>query len=225
MAAQKEHTKDKSKGKGKAKDAEVVESSEPVGPRTTPRLQQRFNDEVVASTMKEFSLTNRHQVPRLTKIVINVGVGKQLENQKLKPELRDTVIDTLVKIGGQKPIMILAKKSVSNFKVREGAPSSFMVTLRRDRMWHFLDRLVNLAVPRIKDFRGLKDNAFDGQGSYSMGLSEQAVWPEINMSSVNFNHGMNINIVFEKSTPALSKFVLKELGMPFVRPEEKSKKS
>lgn len=226
MAAQKEQTKEKSKGKHKAPEIAVdTGGPDPTGPRTTPRLQQRFNEHVIASTMQEFKLSNRHQVPKLSKIVINVGVGKQLENQKLKPELRDTVIDTLVKISGQKPVMVLAKKSVSNFKVREGAPSSFMVTLRRDRMWHFLDRLLNLAVPRIKDFRGLKDNAFDKQGSYSMGLSEQAVWPEINMSTVNFNHGMNINLVFENSTPALSKHVLKELGMPFVRPEDKARKN
>jgi large subunit ribosomal protein L5 len=222
MAAQKEQTKDKSKGK--AKEA-PEEAPAPSGPRVPSRLQTRFKQEVVQATMKEFGLTNAHQVPRLTKIVVNVGVGKALENQKLKPEIRDTVIDTLAKISGQKPVMVLAKKSVSNFKVREGAPSAFMVTLRRDRMWHFLDRLINLAVPRIKDFRGLKDNAFDKQGSYSMGLSEQAVWPEINMASVNFSHGMNINLVFENSDPKLSRFVLKELGMPFVHPEEKARRN
>ena len=153
------------------------------------------------------------------KVVINTGVGKSLENQKLKPEIRDTVISTLSTISGQKPIMILARKSVANFKVREGAPSSFMVTLRRDRMWHFLDRLMNLAIPRIKDFRGVKDSSFDTHGNYSMGLTEQAVWPEINMANVNFSHGMHINIAFENSTPEMSRFVLRELGMPFVRPE------
>ncbi len=222
MAAEKEVTKEKSKGK--VKPTEPVESA-PAGPRVPPRLHTKFKDAVVAATMKEFTLDNMHQVPRLSKIVINIGVGKVLENQKLKPEIRETVIDTLTKISGQKPVMVLAKKSVSNFKVREGAPSAFMVTLRRDRMWHFLDRLINLAVPRIKDFRGLKDSAFDKAGSYSMGLSEQAVWPEINMANVNFTHGMNINLVFENSTPALSKFVLKELGMPFVRPEEKARRN
>ena len=114
----------------------------------------------------------------------------------------------------------MARKSVSNFKVREGAPSAFMVTLRRDRMWHFLDRLINLAIPRFRDFRGLKDTSFDKAGNYSMGLTEQAVWPEINMSSVNFTHGMNINIVFERSTREMSRFALAELGLPFVRKEE-----
>ena len=118
-------------------------------------------------------------------------------------------------------MLVKAKKSVSNFKVREGSPSGVMVTLRRDPMWHFLDRLINLAVPRIKDFRGLKDKAFDRRGNYSMGLIEQAVWPEINMANVTFTHGMNINIVFEGSNPAMSKFMLEELGVPFVRRDEK----
>jgi large subunit ribosomal protein L5 len=121
--------------------------------------------------------------------------------------------------------MIKAKKVVSNFKVREGSPSAFMVTLRRDRMWGFLDRLINLAIPRIKDFRGVSDKSFDRGGSWAMGLTEQAVWPEINMANVNFSHGMHVNIVFENSDPKMSRFVLAELGMPFVRPEENSKKA
>lgn len=189
-------------------------------PRTTPRLQKLYRETIVPKVMKEFNLKNPNQAPRLSKVVVNCGVGKFLENQKLKPEIRDTVISTLTTITGQKPVMIMAKKSVANFKVREGAPSAFMVTLRRDRMWHFLDRLMNLAIPRIKDFRGVKDTSFDKDGNYGMGLSEQAVWPEINMANVNFQHGMNINVTFENSTPAMSRFVLNELGMPFVRPEK-----
>jgi len=170
--------------------------------------------------MEKFSLRNVHQLPRVVKIVLNSGVGRFLENQKLKPEVRDAVADTLSVITGQRSVMIKARKSVSNFKVRAGAPSAFMVTLRGDRMWHFLDRLINLAIPRIRDFRGLKDTAFDPAGNYSMGLVEQAVWPEINMAKVNFTHGMNINIVFENSNREMSKFLLAELGMPFVRPEQ-----
>ena len=189
-------------------------------PRKTPRLQQLYRETIVPKVLKEFNLKNPNQAPRLSKVVVNCGVGKFLENQKLKPEIRDTVISTLTTITGQRPVMILARKSVANFKVREGAPSSFMVTLRRDRMWHFLDRLMNLAIPRIKDFRGVKDTSFDKDGNYGMGLSEQAVWPEINMANVNFQHGMNINVTFENSTPAMSRFVLNELGMPFVRPEK-----
>lgn len=191
-----------------------------VAQKEQPRLKAKYNDEIGAKVMESFGLRNRMQLPKLAKIVVNVGVGKQLENQKLKPEIRDTVISTLTTITGQKPIMVMAKKSVSNFKVREGAPSAFMVTLRHDRMWHFLDRLINLAAPRIKDFRGLKDTAFDTGGSYAMGITEQAVWPEINMAKVTFIHGMNINIVFERSNPEMSKFVLSELGFPFVRKDD-----
>jgi large subunit ribosomal protein L5 len=186
-----------------------------------PRLKKIYQEEVALKAKQEFSLSNPLQLPRLTKIVVNSGVGRYLENQKLKPEIRDTVFATLSAITGQKPVMVKAKKSVANFKVREGSPSGIMVTLRGDRMWHFLDRLINLAIPRIKDFRGVKDDAFDKQGSYSMGLSEQAVWPEINMANVSVSHGMNINIVFENSTPERSRFVLRELGMPFVRKDEK----
>ncbi len=185
-----------------------------------PRLQTRYKDEIQARVLKEFNLGNVSRIPKIAKITVNVGIGRFLDNQKLKPEIRETVISTLTTISGQKPIMLLAKKSVANFKVREGAPSAFMVTMRGGHMWHFLDRLISLAIPRIKDFRGLKDTSFDQGGNYSMGLTEQAVWPEINMAEVNFTHGMNINIVFENSTPELSKYILKELGMPFQRDEE-----
>jgi large subunit ribosomal protein L5 len=185
-----------------------------------PRLKTLYNDEVKAKVLKEFNLGNTHEVPKLAKIIVNSGVGRFLDNQKLKPEIRETVISTLTTISGQKPVTLFAKKSVANFNVREGAPSAFMVTLRGDRMWHFLDRLLNLAIPRIKDFRGLKDTSFDQGGSYSMGLTEQAVWPEINMAEVNFTHGMNINFTFENSTPDQSRFVLAALGMPFVKKDE-----
>ena len=185
-----------------------------------PRLKALFDDEVRAKVLKEFKLGNTNEAPKLAKIIINSGIGRFLDNQKLKPEIRDEVVSTLTAISGQKPIMLFAKKSVANFHVREGAPSAFMVTLRGDRMWHFLDRLLNLAIPRIKDFRGLKDTSFDKAGNYSMGLTEQAVWPEINMAQVNFNHGMNVNFTFENSTPEQSKFLLAALGMPFKKDEE-----
>ena len=189
-------------------------------PRTKTRLEVLYDETVAPKIAEKFGLRNKHQWPRMTKIVLNCGIGRFLENQKLKPEIRDAFISTLTAVSGQKPIMVMAKKSVSNFKVREGAPSGFVVTLRRDRMWHFFDRLVNLGVPRIRDFRGLKDKAFDKEGNYSMGLHEQAIWPEINMSTVNFTHGMNINIVFENSNPQISRFMLSELGMPFVRHDD-----
>lgn len=191
---------------------------------TKSRLHTMYMEQVAPKLMKEFGLTNINQVPLIEKVIVNTGVGKQLENQKLKPEIRDTVYDTYRKITGQKAVMTIAKKSVSNFKVREGAPSGFMVTLRRDKMWSFLDRLMNLAIPRIKDFRGVSDRSFDKGGSWSFGLSEQAVWPEINMASVTFFHGMNITIVFRNSDPKMSRFALAELGMPFEKPEDRKKK-
>ena len=192
--------------------------------RDIPRLQKSYREQVVPKVMKEFGLKNPNQVPKVAKIIVSTGVGKRLENQKLKPEHREAVVDTYRKITGQNPIMIKAKKAVSNFKVREGSPSAFMVTLRRDRMWGFLDRLINLAIPRIKDFRGVSDKSFDRGGSWAMGLTEQAVWPEINMANVTFSHGMHVNVVFENSDPKMSRFVLAELGMPFVHPEEKPSK-
>ena len=191
-----------------------------VASKTTPRLQALYRDSVASAVREKFGLANPHQVPRIAKIVVNCGIGRFLENQKLKPEVRDTVISTLTTITGQRPVMIATRHAVANFKVREGAPSAFMVTIRRERMWNFLDRLIHLATPRIKDFRGLPKDAFDKSGNYSMGLTEQAVWPEINMANVVFSHGMNINIVFENSTPDMSRFVLTELGMPFVRDED-----
>ena len=192
-----------------------------VSQATKSRLQQKYLDEVAPKVREKFALTNVNAQPVLEKVIITVGVGKVLENQKLKPDVRDTVISTLTTISGQKPLMVPAKKSVSNFKVREGAPSAFMVTMRRERMWNFLDRLINLATPRIKDFRGLSRKSFDQGGNYGMGLTEQAVWPEINMATVTFNHGMNINLVIGNSDPAKSLFMLEELGMPFTNEDSK----
>lgn len=188
--------------------------------RSIPRLQATYLETVAPALRKEFSLENPNQLPHIHKVLVNCAIGRYLENQKLKADIKDTVESTLNTITGQRPIMVLAKRSVANFKVREGAPSAFMVTLRRDRMWHFIDRLINLAIPRIKDFRGLKDTSFDNAGNYSMGLTEQAVWPEINMAHVTFNHGMNINICFEQSNAEMSRYALAALGMPFVRKEE-----
>ena len=193
-----------------------------VSQTTKSQLQTKFENDVAASLREKFEISNVNAQPILSKIIINIGVGKALENQKLKPEIRDEVFSTLQTITGQRPIMRMARVSVANFKVREGAPSGVMVTVRRDRMWHFLDRLVNLAIPRIRDFRGLKQKSFDSGGNYSMGLTEQAVWPEINAAKISYPHGMHINMVFENSNPEMSKFVLTELGMPFVKAEEQN---
>lgn len=185
---------------------------------STPRLKTLYEQEILAKLGNEFGIKNRNAMPKLEKVTINVNVGRHLDGTKVPTNVREAVIHTLTTISGQKPITIAAKKSVSNFKVREGYETAFKVTLRRDRMWHFVDRLFNLAAPRIKDFRGLNDKAFDRQGSYSMGLTEQGVFPEINMAEQGFTHGMNINFSFSNSNPELSKFVLTELGLPFKKP-------
>jgi large subunit ribosomal protein L5 len=209
------------KTKGPAKMAMEDGSEGDGAPRVEPRLQTRYKQHVRQVLTEKHGVKNPMQQPRLEKIVINVNMGRHLEGTKIPANVRTTVLDTIMKIAGQKPVVTLAKKSVSNFKVREGLETAAMVTLRRDRMWHFLDRLVNLACPRIKDFRGLNPNGFDPQGNYAMGLTEQGVFPEINMADVTFTHGMNINFVFSRSTPDLSRAVLSELGFPFRKPEEK----
>lgn len=185
--------------------------------RVKTALQEKFEKEVLPRVKEKFGITNPMALPRLEKVVINTGMGKQLENNKLKPEIRDAVLGTLAAVSGQKPVLLTAKKSVANFKVREGAISAAMVTLRRDRMWSLLQRVIHLAIPRVKDFRGLKDTSFDKQGNYSFGFSEQAVFPEIDMGKVTFSHGMHINVSFRNSNPAISRFVLAELGWPFKR--------
>ncbi|MGJ8636030.1 MAG: 50S ribosomal protein L5 [Phycisphaerales bacterium] len=189
-----------------------------------PRLQSQFMDAVRPKITEEFGIKNVMAMPKLEKITLNVNVGRHLDGTKVPNNVREAVLHTLTTISGQKPVQIAAKKSVSNFKVREGYITAFKVTLRRDHMWHFMDRLINIATPRMKDFRGLNDKAFDRQGSYSMGLTEQGVFPEINMADQNFTHGMNINFTFSNSDAKLSRFVLAELGMPFKKPEEKKKK-
>lgn len=186
-----------------------------------PRLKTRYDQEIRAKLAQEFGIKNPMQMPRLDKIVLNVNMGRHLDGTKLPPHVKGAVLDTLVKVSGQKPVVIRARKSVSNFKLRAGFESSAMVTLRRERMWHFLDRFVNLATPRIKDFRGVSDKAFDRQGNYATGVTEQGVFPEINMAEATFTHGMNINFCFRNSNAKLSKFVLEQLGMPFVKPDQK----
>jgi large subunit ribosomal protein L5 len=193
----------------------------PVGPLPPPRLKGVYEEKVRKALAEKFGLANPMAQPRLRSIVINVNMGRHLDGTKLPPNVKATVLDTLTTISGQKPVVLKAKKSVSNFKVREGYETAAMVTLRRERMWYFLDRLINLATPRIKDFRGLNDRSFDRQGNYAMGLSEQGVFPEINMAEVTFTHGMNINMIFSNSSPDLSRFVLAELGMPFRREEKR----
>lgn len=190
-------------------------------PAGRSRLRDQFENEVRGKIAEKFGISNPMAQPRLEKITINVNMGRHLDGTKLPPNVKSTVLDTLETICGQKPIMLKAKKSVSNFKVREGYETASMVTIRQDRMWHFLDRLIHLATPRIKDFRGLSRKSFDRQGNYSMGLNEQGVFPEINMAEVSFTHGMNINFSFANSDPEKSLYVLECLGMPFTKLDEK----
>ncbi len=199
------------------------ETLEAAAQPNAPRLQSQFMDVVRPRITEEFGIKNNMAMPKLEKITLNVNIGRHLDGTKVPNNVRESVLHTLTTITGQKPVKIAAKKSVSNFKVREGYETAFKVTLRRDHMWHFMDRLINIATPRVKDFRGLNDKSFDRQGSYSMGLTEQGVFPEINMAEQNFTHGMNINFSFSNSDPKLSRFVLAELGMPFKKPEEKKK--
>jgi len=197
------------------------DTGEPSGPLPEPRLEKLFQESIRKQIGEKFGITNPMAQPKLEKIVLNVNIGRHLDGTKVPANVKQTVADTLTTISGQKPIFIQAKKSVSNFKVREGYDSAVMVTLRRNQMWYFLERFIHLATPRIKDFRGLSTKAFDRQGNYATGLTEQGVFPEINMAEVNFTHGMNINFVFRNSSPELSRFVLDELGMPFQKSEAK----
>lgn len=206
--------------KKKSSKADLAAAAEVPLPKA--RLKEVFQEKVTKAFAEKFGLDNPMQQPRLQKIVINVNMGRHLEGTKLPPNVKNTVLETITTISGQKPVVIKAKKSVSNFKVREGYESSAMVTLRRERMWYFLDRLIHLATPRIKDFRGLSDKAFDRQGNYSMGLTEQGVFPEIDMAQAVFTHGMNINFIFSNSNPEHSRFVLDQLGMPFRKPDERA---
>ncbi len=158
-------------------------------------------------------------VPTLDKIVLTVGIGHQIEGTKLNAVAKEQVLKDLTVISGQKPVVTKAKKSVSNFKVRKGYENGAMVTLRGARMWEFFDRLVNIAIPRIKDFRGLKTTSFDKAGNYSLGVTEQAIFPEVNMSDAKFTHGMNITIVIRNSDPEKSTKLLLALGVPFAQEE------
>ncbi|WP_428390119.1 50S ribosomal protein L5 [Mucisphaera sp.] len=193
-----------------------MKASAPEG--MTPRLKERYAKEIAAKTREQFAIKNVMATPKLQKIVLNVGLGKQLEGTKINAKAKDQVISDLTVISGQKPVMRKAKKSVSNFKLRAGYEVGAMVTMRGDRMWEFLDRLVTLAIPRIKDFRGLSPKSFDGRGNYSFGINEQGIFPEVDMTSAQFTHGMHITLVFEQSDDEKSKFLMEQMGWPFKKP-------
>ncbi len=185
-----------------------------------PRMKQKWQESVNAKLKSEFGIDNPMALPTFEKIVVNVGMGHSLEGTKLNPTHKEEVLKTLTVITGQKPVVVKAKKSVSNFKVRTGYESGAMVTLRGDRMWEFFDRLVSLAIPRIKDFRGLKKTSFDKAGNYSFGVNEQGIFPEVDIANAKYQHGMHITLCFAKSNKEISTVALTEMGMPFQRPED-----
>lgn len=175
------------------------------------RLKERYRDEVVPAMMKEFSYSNVMQVPRLDKVVVNVGVGEALDNAKAL----DFVVQDISTITGQRPIIMRAKKSVANFKLREGRSIGVKVTLRGKRMWSFLDRMVNVALPRRRDFRGISPDSFDGRGNYSIGFREQLVFPEIDYDKIDKIRGFEVSVVTTAQTDEEGYRLLSLLGMPF----------
>jgi large subunit ribosomal protein L5 len=181
------------------------------------RLKDLYRSKIVPDLVKEFNYRNSLAVPRLEKIVISMGVGKAVQDKKFLELARKD----LMMISGQLPLVCKAKKSVSNFKVREGLETGLKVTLRGTRMFEFLDRLISLTIPRVRDFRGLNPNSFDGSGNYSMGLSEQSVFPEIDPGKVEFQQGMNVTFVTTAKTSDEARRMLALFGMPFKGPAEK----
>jgi large subunit ribosomal protein L5 len=210
----------KSKGAGRRAGRELADvlptephagAGKPVPP---PRLRDHFNKMVKPKLMAQFGFRNPHQVPALRKIVINVGVGEAIK----QPKALDRVVDELAVITGQRPIRKRAKKSIANFGLREGQEIGAAVTLRGARMWEFLDRFISVAIPRIRDFRGLATRSFDGRGNYSLGLKEQLIFPEINYDMVESVHGMDVTFVTTAGRDDQALALLRELGMPFRDP-------
>lgn len=185
-------------------------------PRVEPRLRARYRDEVAPGLMSELGIDNPMAVPRLTKTVVSMGVGAARENIKIL----DTAIEEITKITGQRAVMTRARKSIANFKLREGMPIGARVTLRGERMWFFLDRLLSVALPRVRDFRGVSRKAFDGQGNYTLGLKDQMVFPEIDISKVDLSKGMNVTVVTTADRDDHALLLLEKLGFPFTRPNQ-----
>jgi large subunit ribosomal protein L5 len=179
--------------------------------QSAPRMRELYKTTVHPKLMERFGYTNTMQVPRIEKIVLNMGLGEAVSN----PKMLDAAVIELGAITGQKPVTTRAKKSIASFKLREGMPIGARVTLRRERMWEFLDRLITFSLPRVRDFRGVSGKAFDGAGNYTLGLKEQIVFPEINFDKVDKARGMNITVVTSARTNEEAKELLRCLGMPF----------
>lgn len=177
------------------------------------RLLKKYNEEAKNNLKNKFGYTSIMQVPKVEKVVVNIGVGDAISN----PKLLDEAVAELTQIVGQKPVITKAKKSIANFKLREGMPIGCKVTLRGERMYEFLDKLINVSLPRVRDFRGVSETAFDGRGNYTLGIKEQIIFPEINFDKVNKVRGMDIVIVTTANTNDEAKALLSELGMPFAK--------
>ncbi len=192
----------------------VAKQKEKINPENlAPRLKAKYNDEVIPEMMKEFNFSNKLMVPKILKTTINVGLGEALASSNVI----QIVTRDLQLITGQKPIERKAKKSIANFKLREEQIIGLSVTLRSNNMWFFLDRLLNIALPRVRDFRGVSEKAFDGNGNYSLGLQEQVIFPEIDYNEIDKLRGMQINIVTSKNSDEESKKLLELMGMPFIK--------
>jgi large subunit ribosomal protein L5 len=175
------------------------------------RLRDRYSKEVAPALKKEFGYKNVMAIPRIEKVVVNMGLGEATQNAKIV----DTGVDEVARVAGQKPVVTRAKKSIAQFKVRKGMPIGAMVTLRGERMWEFLDRLISVALPRVRDFRGVSPRGFDGRGNYTLGLKDQLLFPEIDYMKVDKARGMNISVVTTARTDEESRKLLQLLGMPF----------
>ena len=195
----------------KKADAEANGSTTP---EYVPRLKKRYHEDIVPKLEKEFGIANIMAVPKLEKITVNVGLGEASRNFKLL----ETAQKELAMIAGQWPTITRAKKSIAAFKLREGMPIGCRVTLRGKRMWDFLDRLISMALPRVRDFRGISNKSFDGRGNYTLGVREHVIFPEVDTNKVDMNKGMNITIVTSSDNDEQARFLLRELGMPFAQP-------
>jgi len=186
-------------------------AAKPKGPQEPPRLRVRYAKEIIPALMKHFNYKNVMAVPKLEKIVINMGLGEAIANAKLL----DVAVDELGRIAGQRPVVTRAKKSIANFKLRQDMPIGAAVTLRGERMFEFLDRLTNVVLPRVRDFRGVSMKSFDGRGNYTLGLRDQLIFPEISYEKVDKIRGMNVTIVTTARTDDEARELLKQFGMPF----------
>lgn len=201
------------KGAPAAAPAEASVPEEPQGPRATPRMLERYRQDIVPALMKEFGYSNVMQVPRISKISVNIGLGEAIQNSKAI----EAATGDLTQVTGQKPVVTKARRSIAVYKLREGMPIGVMVTLRGARMWDFLDRLINIVLPRQRDFQGISPDAFDGRGNYSIGLREQLVFPEIDYDKVDKVRGMEVTIVTSAGTDEEARRMLALMSMPFKR--------